>query len=291
MFGYIQVCKPEMKVKEFEIYNAVYCGLCRHMGKTYGMLSKLCLSYDMTFVSLLTAALSPECDGYEQKRCRANPLKKCTYCKNDARFQDLAAAAGVALTDMKLLDNIEDSGFLKSLPYRFLRLFTKKWSRKAFRKYPELKSVVEEYRDGQRSAESTENCCIDLACEPSAKAVSRILSMIDCEARYRFVLERMGYCLGKWVYLCDVADDIEKDIKNGSFNPLIQELPDSADPKEYAEQRLTPILNNCFSECATYSELLEIKKYKPILDNILYEGLKFRQKKIFSKEKNDERPL
>lgn len=285
MFGYIQVNKPELKVKEFEIYNAVYCGLCRHMGKTYGMLSKLCLSYDMTFVSLLTAALDAKCDGYEQKRCRANPLKKCTYCKNDSEIQDLAAAAGVVLTDMKLLDNIDDGGFFKSVAYRFLRLFTKRWSRKAFLRYPELKPIVEEYRDGQQLAESTENCCLDLASEPSAKAVSRILEMIACDEKYRFVLERMGYCLGKWVYLCDVADDIEKDIKKGSFNPLIKELPENVDPKEYAEQRLTPILNNCFTECAAYSELLEIKKYKTILDNILYEGLKSRQKKIFPKEK------
>ena len=52
MFGYIRVNKPELKVKEFEIYNAVYCGLCREMGKSYGIFSKFCLSYDMTFVTV-----------------------------------------------------------------------------------------------------------------------------------------------------------------------------------------------------------------------------------------------
>lgn len=284
MFGYIKVFKPELKVKEFEIYNAVYCGLCRHMGRTYGALSKLCLSYDMTFVSLLQAALYDGCDGYEQKRCRANPLKKCTYCKNDAVFQELAAAAGVALSDMKVLDNIQDSALLKSLVYRVLHLFTKGWSKKAYKKYPELKIIVDDYLTMQKAAESDKNCCLDQAAEPSAKAVSRILMLIDCEEKYKFALERMGYCLGKWVYLCDVADDIEKDIKKGNFNPLIGELHEGSDPKSFAEERLTPILNNCFIECAKYSELLEVKKYKPILDNILYEGLKARQKNIFSKE-------
>ncbi len=284
MFGYIRVNKPEMKVKEFEIYNAIYCGLCRHIGKTYGMLSKFCLSYDMTFVSLLCAALQEGCDGYEQKRCRVNPLKKCTYCKNDAETQTLAAAAGVVLTDMKVLDNVQDSGFFKSLLYRFLRLFTKRWSKKAFKKYPELKTIVEEYSFTQFSAEVNAECSLDKAAEPTAKAVSRILRLIETDEKYGFVLERMGYCLGKWVYLCDVADDLKKDIKKKNFNPLIKELPKGEDPVKFAEERLTPIMNNCFIECATYSELLDIKKYKPIIDNILYEGLKQRQKQIFLKE-------
>ncbi len=284
MFGYIKVFKPEMKVKEFEIYNAIYCGLCRHMGRTYGVLSKFCLSYDMTFVSLLNAALQEDQDGFEQKKCRVNPLKKCTYCKNDGDIQDLAAAAGVVLTDMKVLDNIHDSGFLKSLLYRILRIFTKRWSKKAYKKYPELQDIVQQYSDAQFSAEVNAECSLDKAAEPTAKAVSRILMLLKTDEKYKFVLERMGYCLGKWVYLCDVADDLEKDIKKKNFNPLIKELPKNSDPLRFAEERLTPIMNNCFIECATYSELLEIKKYKPILDNILYEGLKYRQKQIFLKE-------
>ncbi len=284
MFGYIKVFKPEMKVKEFEIYNAIYCGLCREMGKSYGMLSKFCLSYDMTFVSLLCAALTDGCDGYEQKKCRVNPLKKCTYCKNDSETQGLAAAAGVALTDMKVLDNIQDSGFLKSLVYRFVRFFTKRWSKKAYKRFPELKPIIEQYSMSQFSAEVNAECSLDMAAEPTAKAVSKILSLIPCDEKYKFVLERMGYCLGKWVYLCDVADDLPKDIKKKNFNPLSKELPKGEEPKRFAEQRLVPIMNTCFAECATYSELLEIKKYKPILDNILYEGLKNQQKLIFQKE-------
>ncbi len=285
MFGYIRVFKPEMKVKDFEIYNAIYCGLCRELGRSYGPLSKFCLSYDMTFISLVQAALDEEAPCFEQKCCRVNPLKKCTYCKNDSKTQSLAAAASVALCDMKVLDNVEDSSFLVSLFWRFLRLFTKKWCKKAFKNFPQLKPVIEEYIEGQRLAESNRECGLDEAAEPTARAVAEILKMAGIDPKYDFVLERMGYCLGKWVYLCDVADDIEKDIKKGRFNPLIGQLPDGKTPKIFAEERLTPIMNNCFSECANYSELLETKKFKPILDNILYDGLRARQTLIFNKEK------
>lgn len=273
-----------MKVREFEIYNAVYCGLCRHMGKTYGALSKLCLSYDMTFVSLLQMAVRDGCCGYEQRKCRVNPLKKCTYCKDDRSEQELAAAAAVVLTDLKVRDNISDSGILKALPFRLARIFTRRWSKKAYKKYPALENVVSEYADGQAKAERTDGCGLDAASEPTAKAVSRILSMVECDGKYRFVFERMGYCLGKWIYLCDVADDIEDDIKKGGFNPLAPEIPVGADPKNYAESRLTPLMNTCWTECANYFELLKPAKYKSIIDNILYDGMKHRQQKIFKKE-------
>ncbi len=285
MFGYVSVHKPELKVKEFEIYNAVYCGLCRHLGKTYGALSKLCLNYDLTFLALLQSSLQEGCDGYEQKKCRANPFKKCTYCKNDSVFQDYAAAVCVSLTDLKLADNVADSGFFKSLVFRFLRLFSKNWSKKAFSKYPFLKEILSDYQKEQSAAESNSDCTLDLAAEPSAKALSRIFEFISPDEKHKFVLSKMGYCIGKWVYLCDVADDIEKDIKKGNFNPIKTDVPEGINPKKYAEERLIPNMNVCFVECGKYSELLDYKKHKPIVDNIIYDGLKNRQAKIFKEEK------
>ncbi len=285
MFGYVTVFKPELKVKEFEIYNAVYCSLCRKMGKTYGPLSKLCLNYDLVFLALLQASLQDGCDGFEQKMCRANPFKKCTYCKNDHDFVDFAAAVCVALSHLKLSDNVADGGIFGSLTFKILRLFSANWCKKAYKNYPELKGILSEYQDNQTKAESLSNCSLDMACEPTAKALSRIFSMISPDEKHRFVLERMGYCVGKWIYLCDVADDIEKDIKRGNFNPIIPELKGNIEPKKYAEQRLVPIMNTCFVECGKYFELLPIKKHKAIVDNIIYDGLKNRQSKIFNEEK------
>ena len=33
MFGYIKPFKPELKVREFDTYQAFYCGLCRQLCK------------------------------------------------------------------------------------------------------------------------------------------------------------------------------------------------------------------------------------------------------------------
>ena len=53
MFGYVKVCKPELRVREYEEYKAVYCTLCKTLGKEYGVLSRVLLRYDATFYVLL----------------------------------------------------------------------------------------------------------------------------------------------------------------------------------------------------------------------------------------------
>ena len=41
MFGYVRPYKSEMLVREFEQYKAVYCELCRVLGREYGLLARL----------------------------------------------------------------------------------------------------------------------------------------------------------------------------------------------------------------------------------------------------------
>ena len=43
MFGYLRPMKPEMKICDFQAYNAVFCGFCMAMGNG-GALLRLTLS-------------------------------------------------------------------------------------------------------------------------------------------------------------------------------------------------------------------------------------------------------
>ena len=54
MFGYIVANKPELKIREFEVYQGYYCGLCKSIKKRYGNLKRLTLNYDLTFVALFS---------------------------------------------------------------------------------------------------------------------------------------------------------------------------------------------------------------------------------------------
>ena len=68
MFGYIVMNKPEIKMKDFDLYRSFYCGLCRELREKYGISGQITLSYDMTFVYPASFRL------YEPKTYKGLPL-------------------------------------------------------------------------------------------------------------------------------------------------------------------------------------------------------------------------
>ena len=53
MFGYVRPVRAELKCKDFDLYRAAYCSLCRCLRQRYGVVSTMFLSYDCTFLTLL----------------------------------------------------------------------------------------------------------------------------------------------------------------------------------------------------------------------------------------------
>lgn len=281
MFGYIRACKPELKLKDLELYKAVYCSLCRQLGKSYGILSRLTLSYDFTFLALLNMSLKDGCDHFERKRCAFNPLKKCNYCKNDVALEMPSAAAMIMLY-YKILDNIDDERGFKKLAYLSLKPIFTRAHKKAAKQYPEIETAVARYIKEQSELEKDGCDSLDAVADPTAKVMSKILPLCSEDASQKRVLERMGYCIGRYIYLLDAACDLESDIKHNSYNVLKSELKDNK-PSDFAKERVTPQLYVCANEAAKAFELLEIKKYKNILGNIIYLGLEDTFKKELNK--------
>lgn len=279
MFGYIRACKPELKVKEYDIYKAVYCSLCKKLGKSYGILSRFTLSYDFAFLALLNMSLKDGCDGFEQKRCAFNPLKKCNYCKNDSGL-DMPAAAAMILLYYRILDNIADERGFKKLGYVCLKPVFSHAHKKAAKQYPHIESTVSEYIASQNMLEKANCTSVDEAADPTAKMMQEMFSLLSDDETQKRVLRRMGYCMGRYVYLLDAACDLTDDIKSGSYNVLKSKNGD-------IKETITRQLYFCINEAARAFELLDIKKYKSILGNIIYLGLE----DTFLKELKNERPV
>lgn len=273
MFGYIRISKGELKVKEFEFYKSVYCTLCKTMGKDYSILSRFTLSYDFTFYALLNMSLQDGCDMVEKKHCVFNPLKKCIFCKDDSHIK-IPAAAAVILNYYKVLDNISDEKGFKKLGFILLKPLFKAPYKKAAKKYPEIDKISSDYIAAQNRAEALPNCDLDTAADPTAKALSQLFMLLSEDKSQKRVLERLGYCIGRYIYLIDAFCDLESDIKHNSFNPLKNRKNQKVLIKEQ--------LYFCVNEACKAFELLEVKKYKHILGNILYLGLE----ETFTKEIN-----
>jgi hypothetical protein len=287
LFGYIRIEKPELKVREYEIYRAVYCSLCKKLGRSYGFLSRLTLSYDFTFLALLNMSLDDGCVNIERKRCAFNPMKKCNYCKETDHL-DMPSAAAMIMLYYKIKDNLADEKGIKKFGYAIINPIFSRPRKKAKGKYPEIENIVFEYIANQAKLEN-ENCTeMDIASNPTATALGKIFTLCSDDSLQKRVLERLGYCIGRYIYLLDAACDLTEDIKKGSYNVLKNGY--TGDYEAYIKDRVEPQLYFCINEACKAFELLEIKKFKTILGNIIYLGLEETFKReLYVVRKNGEK--
>lgn len=278
MFGYIKINKPEMKVKEYEAYRGLYCSLCRSLGKNFGILSRLTLSYDITFLLLVRLSLSLTVPEFKRGRCPFNPSKMCNYCLNADEELRFSAAVSMMLFYYKVKDNIADGSFFRKilmyliLPYAYLKY------RKAEKMYPEVAGIIEKGMANQRETEKSKTDLTDKAAHESADILGKIFAygLSDGEEKaYRF-----GYGIGKFVYLADAADDIEKDIKNKSYNPFVEKYKLTKAPDDEIKSEIEGTLNMCAAVAAEAFKETEKKTLTPIVENIIYDGLENTMKTI-----------
>ena len=53
MLGYIKTQRDDLRICDFCLYKQQYCALCQGIGKKYGIVYRLILSYDMVFLALV----------------------------------------------------------------------------------------------------------------------------------------------------------------------------------------------------------------------------------------------
>lgn len=288
MFGYVKPYKPELKVKDFEIYKSVYCGLCHTLKKRYGFAARFILSYDTTFLALFLASVNPDCAGFEKKRCPASPFRKRSCCRS-SDSGGFAADVSVILAYYKLEDTLRDSGFFKKAAAVLLKPLLGSFHKKAARNAPSVEKLAYEYIENQFNIEAKEETMIDEAADPTGKLLAGILTLKAGNEIEERIYKRLGYFLGRWIYISDAADDFEDDIKSGNFNALLTGMDhkQTADIKEIKKMALK-LLHSCVAEIAAAAELIKYYRFEDIIKNIIYCGLPEVQKSIIlGKNKED----
>jgi hypothetical protein len=283
IFGYIKPVQGELKVNELEVYKSTYCGLCKSLGKEYGGLARLTLSYDFTFLSLILEGLKEECSGFEKKICLLNPLKK-KVCLCPSEKLDFTSSVAMIMLYYKLKDDIYDKSFFKKIPLYFLLPTFASARNKAKKKYPKIDSLVEKMIKDQQEIEK-KKLSIEQYCEPSSICFGEILKSTSDDKNTRRVLYRFGFLLGRYIFLIDAIDDLDKDKKNNEFNPFLEMI--SKDGEEKTISYATELINITLGDLSLCFELLSLYRNKAILDNIVYLGLKNALENVISRRKND----
>ncbi len=287
MFGYIRPAVGQLKVCEYETYRAVYCGICHALKEHFGTLSTLSLNYDFTFAALLGLALRPEFPGYENFTCAAHPLHKRQRVRLEEEVLPYVGGCVVSMAHAKIADNISDSGFLKSSFCRLTLPLTARAEKKAGGKFPALPALCEKMTEDQNRAEQDPSVSLDRSAEASAAALSGMMEALSEDPMNKRILKRFGYLLGRWIYFIDALDDLEDDLKKENFNPFIKRFqlsyPLSAEQKQEVRGYGRELLNITGAEMAAAYELLELKRFKGILDNIVYLGLQQSIDRVFDR--------
>ena len=294
LFGYVRPCKPELKIKEFELYKSVYCGLCKQLGHSFGYFARFTLNYDFAFLAMLDMALQDQRPQIEQQCCFANPLKKKNCCLSNPSLEFSAQAAMIMLY-YKVRDDILDSRFWGRFRNYLLLPFIKSAWKKAAAKLPEIDKIMKQAMERQRALESAGCDNVDEAAHPTAEFLSRICVYMARDDRQRRILDRFGYLLGRWIYLIDALDDIDDDLKEGNYNPFLLAHHIKAGETEKINevvQEAKGSLNLTAAEIGTAYALLEVNRFQPIFDNVIYLGFADTMNQIRTKRsKKNERSL
>lgn len=272
MFGYVKINKIDLTFREYEHYRGYYCGLCKSLKDNHGEISRLSLNYDITFLVLvLTSVYKPKSNIIEEG-CIANPFKKKKKITNE--ITEYAASMNVLLTYYKLEDNLKDDNRLRDkLAYNIYKGTLKK----AYEKYPEKAEFIKNQLNILYNLEQEKNLNIDLVSNTFGNLMGEIF--VYENDQYAKELRKIGFNIGKYIYLLDAYEDLDKDYEKGRYNPFI----DYIDRKEELKIKVDKLISMSLGMVGRSIDNLNLRFNTGIIENIVYSGVYLRYQNILEK--------
>ena len=275
MFGYVTVCEPELKVKDLKKYRAYYCGLCSTLKEDYGFMGQMTLTYDMTFAVILLSSLYETTTKHEEHRCKVHPAKRQHMLQNE--ITSYAAAMNVLLAYYHMEDDWQDDRKVSSLMTKSL---IQGKAKKIIEKYPRQSEIIRKSLKELGECEHENSMDTDRAAGCFGRLMAELF--VWKEDIWEKTLRKMGFYLGKFIYLMDAYEDLPEDRKKNRYNPL-KELAKRPDYEAQMEQ----ILRMMIAESTVRFEQLPCLVDVDILRNILYDGVWNHYNKIQMKKRED----
>jgi hypothetical protein len=274
MFGYLTPEKGELRIREYELYRGHYCGVCHAIRRRYGLIFCPTLTYDATLLALVGAIGSRE--GAREGRCVINPLKKVPLCRGEA--VDYAADVNIYLAAGKLRDNWQDE---KNILSGAGLLALKRAERKARRRLGKAADEADAQLQALGRLEK-ENCReLDAPALCSGKMLEALIGGCPAAENSKKALGPLGFNLGRWLYLLDALDDLEKDEKSGSYNVLLRCFGSREDALQNKE-RLEYNLLQSLAQAGELAELLPAGPRSSILLNVIDQGAVQKTRRVLS---------
>lgn len=271
MFGYVRINKMDLTFREYEHYKAYYCGLCKYLKRNHTDLSRMTINYDITFlIVLLSSIYQPSAQVFHEK-CIVDPVKKKKHIINE--ITEYAASMNILLAYYKLEDDVNDEGDIKS---RLVRRAYRKSFKTAYDKYPQKADFIKACLGELRSLEEDQSTSIDQTSNCFARLLEEIFDYKDDE--YRDRLRKVGFNIGKYIYIMDAYEDLDQDLEKGRYNPFSS----YKDDREGLKVKVDKLIGMTLARLEEAILNLDIKVNKSIIDNIIYSGVYLRYKGLIN---------
>ncbi len=278
MFGYVIPDKQNMYIKDFNVFQAYYCGLCKTLSKTGSQITRLCTNYDVTFYNVLLHALTKQEVKFERKLCAYNGKKK-VFVEADEMSRIMADIA-VLLVYYNAEDDVTDGK--KSRILIKWRLALRK--SKASKRHKDIDKLMKESFSRLNALEKEKCKSIDKVADCFA---SLMRDITRCLIKTDDTIDTFMYNLGRLVYLLDAVDDVEKDSKDKRYNPLLLNYGECADKAVYLEKwqdEMAFLLNSTYNKIVGAYNEMDITLYEGVLSNTVYLGLKMQIERLLKGE-------
>lgn len=285
MFGYLDVDKGKIEDGQRGLWQTFMCGLCMSTKNIYGNFPRTFISNDINFFNVLFHSVTQTDVELENKKCFSHPLKKRPILKTTPLTDELASA-NILLTYWNLFDDVQDGGSVAKK--NALKLIKKAYG-KARNVLPQTDEMLSEMYAELQSLEKSDCKVIDKVAHSFA-SLSLQFGKLVLKENSSENIETLCYNLGKWIYLIDALDDIEKDLKSGNYNVLVscynlKKATDIIPIKDEIQFIMYSVLNRI---AQSYNDL-NLTKYTCILKNVLYESIRGKTKEILDKYKPSKR--
>ena len=295
MFGYVIPDKDNMLIKDFNVFQSFYCGLCKALHKSGSEVTRFCTNYDVTFYSVLMHEILKTPVEFERKLCTYNGKKK-VIVKPDALSLKMADIA-VMLVYYNIKDDVADGKKLRA-PLAW-RLALRK--RKAEKNLPEIDKLMKE-QFGLLARLEKEKCeSIDRVADTFAslmRDITRVLVKADEELKPADDENRLSneakhdvddfcYNLGRLVYLMDAVDDVEKDSKKGNYNPIVLNFGKCEEKAAYLEknaEELSFLLKSTYNKMVGAYNRMSVTLLEGVLSNVIYLGIDMQIQRLLRGE-------
>ena len=280
MFGYVNVNKESLSKENIEIYQGYYCGLCHELRLRSGAKGQVLLNYDMAFLIILLTGLYELEDEEREFVCPLHPTQKRKMRLN--RATEYAADMNVLLSYQNFADDWNDDGSIRK--GALMKLFHKEYERISLT-YPRQAKAIEEYLRKLRAAEENGETNVDIVAGYTGEMLAEIFAWEN--GMWSDDLRTLAFYLGKFIYIMDAYEDIDKDASKGSYNVLYEVRRKNQDDFDTISKLM---LVSMMTECAKAFERMPIVLHGDIIRNILYSGVwnkfEYLQLKKAKKEKH-----